>query len=119
MPNLAIEAIAEGLKPRPHTFPVDLATIRAAERLRLVAAAERQTELMEASLAAQQRLADAAERQANALEIVAGLFASCVGVTNAWCPNDANEAPTINFLRTSSDGKPFRCDQTEGDDDED
>jgi hypothetical protein len=114
MTNLVASALAEGLKD---TITVDLAAVRAAERFRLVTALERQTEIAEASLVAQQRLADAAERQADAFEVVAQLFASCIGTTYASCPDLAT--PSVNFFRASSDGKPYRCDETEDDGNED
>jgi hypothetical protein len=62
--------LAKGLKP--DTITVDIDALRAAERLRVIKTTERLTELTEESLAVQVRLADAAERQADALETIAG-----------------------------------------------
>lgn len=100
-----------GLKPRePDTITVDLEALRAAERLRIVKAVERQAELAETNLAVQQRIADAAARQAEALEIIAALFASTIGVGNVTCGHEPGVTETVNFLRTGSGRKDFRCD---------
>lgn len=66
-----------------------------------------------------ERSALAAERQADALETLTALFASLIGVSTARCSDDANGDYSVNYLRASGDGKPFRCDQldsaTDGD----
>ncbi|MEK9282811.1 hypothetical protein MTR72_24805 [Bradyrhizobium sp. ISRA442] len=104
--NPVFDGLAEGLA----TITVDLETLRASERLRIVNALERQTELAETNLAVQQRIADAAGRQAEALEIIAALFASTIGVGNVTCGHEAGVTQTVNFLRTGSGRKDFRCD---------
>ncbi|MEH6950114.1 hypothetical protein V4R08_01990 [Nitrobacter sp. NHB1] len=122
--NPVFEGLAAGLRPadatdEPGTFHVDLADIRAAERLRLVKHAERQTELMEASLAAQQRLADAAERQAAAFETLSSLLAGCIGIGTSACSGEWSSDPwkmrDAFYLRTGEGRRNFGCDQT-GDD---
>ena len=109
--NLVVDAIADGLKPQADTLSVGECTMLS----------------IDAKLgrieALQERAVVAAERQADALETIAALFASCIGVSNAWCPDSTNDSPAVNYIRASGDGKPYRCDQTTGqhddDDDED
>lgn len=98
--NPVFEGLAEGLKPSDVISSRDLALIG-----------------IDAKLA---RLADAAERQADAFETFVTLFASCIGTATAFCPGRAEgETPPVNFLRASADGKPFRCDAApDGADDE-
>ena len=86
-PDPVFSGLAIGLKPADIDMPADtisltdeqLETLRASERIRTVRATERLAYLAEKSLAAQLRTARAAERQAEALEIIAALFASVVG----------------------------------------
>jgi hypothetical protein len=63
------------------------------------------------------RLADAAERQADAMEALAGMFKSVIGATFATSAPNWN-TPLVNYLRCSPDGAPFRSDKTEASDDE-
>jgi hypothetical protein len=56
------------------------------------------------------RQAAAAERQADTLETLVALFASCIGRSYAWCPGaKPDETPPVNFIRSSGDGAPFKC----------
>ena len=76
------EGLATGLKPADlelaeDVISIDLELLRARERLRGVKATERLVDLAEETLAGQLRIAKAAERQAEALEAIAALFA-CV-----------------------------------------
>lgn len=72
--------------------------------------------------ALQQRAVEAAERQADALEVLAGLFASCVGVGSARCyaegEHGSREVP-LNYFRSGNGAMPFACDADKagGDDD--
>lgn len=121
--------LAEGLRPgrtltmRPgDTLPLDIATLRAEERIRIVRALERQTEQAETNLAVQQRIADAAERQAEALETLAALFASCIGQGRSTCAPDnvpgSWAIADVNYLRAGDGTKSFGCDRpSEPDDD--
>ncbi|WP_407194287.1 hypothetical protein [Bradyrhizobium sp. STM 3566] len=112
--------LIEGLKPgRTRTLDAgDTLTLkpkllRAAERLRIVRAVERQAELSESILAAHLRIADAVERQADALELIGGLFASTIGVGTAACGAngpDPTTYQTVNFVRTGLGRKDFVCD---------
>jgi hypothetical protein len=89
---------------------VDLEALRAAERLRIVKALERQNDLAETNLLVQERIADAAGRQAEAFEIIAALFASTIGVGNVTCGHESGVTQSVHFLRTGSGREDFRCD---------
>lgn len=109
-------ALAEGLKPgrtlamrAGDTLSIDLATLRAEERIRIVRAVERQADLAEESVAVQRRAASAAERQAEALETLVALFASTLGVGTASCGDPATYQ-NVNFIRTGLGRKDFVCD---------
>jgi hypothetical protein len=103
--NPIFDSLAEGLKPRADTIPANtLALIGIDAKLNRI---ER----------VQERSAQAAERQADAMETFVALFASCIGVTRAYCPGEPNSTPVVNYIRASGDGKNFKCD-TEDDDDE-
>jgi hypothetical protein len=71
--------------------------------------------------ALQERAVEAAERQANALEVLAGLFASCVGVGSARCyvegAQGSREVP-LNYLRSGNGAMPFACDADKAGDDD-
>jgi hypothetical protein len=75
--------------------------------------------LHEHTLAAVERQAVAAERQADALEVVAQLFASVTGVANQWCPGDERETSPVNYIRASASGGNFQCDKSGDDSDDD
>ena len=82
-PDPVFAGLSAGLKPAdlelpPDTITVDIELLRARERIRLVKATERLADLAEQALAAQLRMANAAERQAEALEGLAALFACAV-----------------------------------------
>ncbi|ERF85898.1 MAG: hypothetical protein C207_01073 [Bradyrhizobium sp. DFCI-1] len=113
--NLVFDGLAEGLKPRasdePDAITVDLDALRAAERLRILKAVERRAELAETNLAVQRRIADAAARQAEALEIIVALFYSTIGVGNVTCGHESGVTQAVNFLRTGSGREDFRCDE--------
>ena len=103
MTNLVTGALAEGLKPRADTL-----SIRDATLLAIDAKLSRLERLHE-------RTAQAAEDQAVAMQTFVALFASCIGVTTAWCLGEPDSSPAVNYLR-SGDGKPFRCDAEVGGD---
>lgn len=108
-----------GVKPADLDLPgtiklheIDLDLLRARERLRAVKATEHLAELAEQTLAAQLRIADAAEQQANALEVIAALFASVIGAANAKCGFEPDvRTDVVNFLRTGRGIKDFQCDE--------
>lgn len=120
--------LAEGLRPRDvepaqsETVTVDVALLRAAERLRVVRAVEHQAELSDSILAAQLRTANAAERQADALETLTALFASCIGRGHSSCAPDSIPGSwavsDVFYLRAGDGTKSFGCDRpSEPDDD--
>jgi len=115
-PDPVFAGLSLGLKPvdldlPPDTITIDTELLRARERLRTVKATERLADLAERSLSAQLRTAQAAERQADALEVVAALFASVIGVANAKCGIGPDErTDVVNFLRTGRGVKDFPCD---------
>ncbi|OAF14113.1 hypothetical protein [Bradyrhizobium neotropicale] len=101
MSDPVFEGLAEGLKPPADTVPTrDLALIAIGAKL--------------------DRLAEASERQADALEVLAALMASCVGVGSARCYGDGerfgHEVP-LNYLRSGDGSKPFACDADKSSDD--
>ncbi|WP_439368515.1 hypothetical protein [Bradyrhizobium sp. DASA03120] len=115
-----IAGLIEGLRPRTiapeaETITLDIDAIRADERLRLIQAAESLAETAEHQLAAQLRTAKAAERQANALETLVALFASCVGRGSAsgpgQCSSDSWTSEPVNYFRASSTGNSFKPDR--------
>ena len=70
----------------------------------------------------QERAVEAAERQASALEAVATLLASCIGVGTARCYAEGEpggrDVP-LNYLRSGNGARPFACDADKlGSDDE-
>jgi hypothetical protein len=104
MTDPVYDGLAEGLKPADTIPSRDLALIGIDAKL------GRLEEL-------QERAVLAAERQADAFEVIAALLASVTGVANAWCPGGSKETVPVNYIRASADGNNFQCDR--GDDDED
>ncbi|MGY4570805.1 hypothetical protein [Bradyrhizobium sp. USDA 3256] len=124
MTNLVAEALAEGLKPahvqRTALKSGIVAHMRAGDKLALQPGISTRDLALIGIDAKLTRLADAAERQADALETFVALFASLIGTANAFCPGRTEgETPLVNFLRASADGRPFRCDLTPDRDDDD
>ena len=121
-PDAVFEGLAVGLTPADFDLPdgvitIDLDLLAARERLRAVKALERQTELAELNLAAQ-------NRAANALEKIAALFAGCVGVGQSRCAGAMSSDPytsrDVFYLRTGEGHRSFGCDRpSEPDDDSD
>ncbi|MET4603278.1 hypothetical protein ABIB90_002756 [Bradyrhizobium sp. JR4.1] len=127
-PNPAFAGLAEGLRPRgvdsepSDTVTIDTEMLAAEERIRIVRAVERQAEQAELSLAVKQRVASAAERQADALETLVALFASCIGwgrsscapesVPGSWVVSD------VNYLRAGDGTKSFGCERSSESDDD-
>lgn len=113
--------LAEGLKP---LAPGRTTRMRAGDRLAIKETISVQ-EAAAINIAAkldrleklQERAVDAAERQADALETFVQLFASCIGVTTAWCPGEPEASPVVNYIR-SGKGEPFRCDASGGAEDD-
>jgi hypothetical protein len=101
MSDPVFDGLADGLKPGNAVSlkPDDSIPVREAALLAIGAKLD--------------RLAEASERQADALEILVGLFASCVGVGSARCFSEGErfgrEVP-LNFIRAGSGVKPFACD---------
>ncbi|WP_271502456.1 hypothetical protein [Bradyrhizobium sp. CCBAU 11357] len=125
-PDPVFAGLAEGLRPRavapePETITLDIDAIRADERFRIIQAVESLAETAEHQLAAQLRTANAAERLANSIETLVGLFASCVGRGSASGPGQCSSDPwtsePVNYFRASSTGNSFKPDR-DGDDDE-
>ncbi|MGY3618421.1 hypothetical protein [Bradyrhizobium sp. USDA 10063] len=104
------------------TITVDIEALRASERLRIVKATEWQAKLIERSLAAQLRLAEAAERQALALENITLLFESCIGRGVSSCPPSDSMGQwgisDVLYLRTGDGTKSFGCDKLSASDDD-
>jgi hypothetical protein len=104
MTNIVADALAEGIKSADTIPSRDLALIGIDAKL------GRLEKL-------QERAVLAAERQADAFEVIAALLASVTGVANQWCPGRERETLPVNFIRCSDSGGNFQCDK--GDDDED
>ncbi|MET4222120.1 hypothetical protein ABIB00_007356 [Bradyrhizobium sp. LB14.3] len=68
-----------------------------------------------------EKIAAAAPRIADAVEVLAGLLASCVGVGSARCYGEneraGHEVP-LNYLRSGDGSKPFACDADKSGDDD-
>ncbi|MGY3514164.1 hypothetical protein [Bradyrhizobium lupini] len=128
-PDPVFAGLAEGLEPggtrtmqARDTLTIDTEVLAAEERIRIVRAVERQTELGEVSLAVQQRAASAAERQAEAFETLVALFASCIGQGRSSCAPDSLPGSwavsDVNYLRAGDGTKSFGCERSsEADDD--
>jgi hypothetical protein len=104
MTDPVFDGLAEGLKPADTIPSRDLALIGIDAKL------GRLEQL-------QERATVAAERSADAFEMIASLLASVTGVAYQWCPGDEHETSPVNYLRCSNSGGNFQCDK--GDDDED
>ena len=104
MTDIVTDALAEGLKPSDAIACRDLALIGIDSKLRRIEKLH-------------ERTARAAEDQAAAMQALVALFASCIGRSSAWCPGEPDSSPAVNYLRTG-DGRNFKCDVAEGDDDE-
>lgn len=109
--DAVFEGLAAGLTPADLDLPndtitVDVALLQARDRLRIVRATEENVKL-------QRRIADAAERQADAFETLMTLFASTIGVGTAMCGATLDGTlrhETVNFIRTGLGRKNFACD---------
>jgi len=105
-----------------HISPEQSEIMRAFERTRIVRALESLDETAELTLVAQQRIAEASERQAAALENIAAMFAGCIGTGASACAgassSDPYEVHNVLYLRTGEGRRNFGCDRsTELDDD--
>ena len=61
----------------------------------------------------QERAVEAAERQAEAMEMLAALLASCIGVGSARCYAEGGQGSRdvpLNYLRSGNGAMPFACD---------
>lgn len=59
------------------------------------------------------------ERIADAAEVLAALFASCVGVGSARCYGEpSNHEVPLNYLRSGNGAMPFACDADKAGDDD-
>ena len=101
MNDPVFDGLAEGFKPSADAIPVNTLAL-----INISATLGRLEKL-------QERATQAAERQAAAMETFVALFASCIGVTRAYCPGEPNSTPVVNYIRASGNGKNFNCDQTE------
>lgn len=124
MNNPLIDGLAEGLKPSelPTAMTVDdlsgkqdTISVHEAAAINIAAKLGRLEAL-------QERAVKAAERQADALEVLAGLFASCVGVGSARCyveGDQGSQEVALNYFRSGNGAMPFACDADKagGDDD--
>lgn len=116
--NPVAAGLAEGLRPRGvevDTLTIDTEMLAAEERIRIVRAVERQAELSQSILAAQ-------SRQADALETIAALLASCIGRGHSSCAPDSLPGSwavsDVHYLRTGDGNKAFACERpSESDDD--
>lgn len=99
MTNPVFDGLAEGLDP-------NFMPLREAAAISIAAKLNRLEKL-------QERAVEAAERQANALETMTALLASCIGVGNARCYADnarfGQEVP-INYFRSGDGTQHFACD---------
>ncbi|MDX3966033.1 MAG: hypothetical protein QHD01_05470 [Bradyrhizobium sp.] len=127
--NPIFAGLVEGLKPGSTrsmqagaTLTIDTKMLAAEERIRIVRAVERQVELADESLTVQRRAASAAERQADALETLVALFASCIGQGRSSCAPDAVPGSwaitDVNYLRAGDGTKSFGCDRSSEPDDD-
>lgn len=116
MTDPVFEGLAQGLKP---LAPGRATRMRAGDRLAIKETLSVQ-EAAAINIAAkldrleklQERAAEAAERQAEAMETLAALLASCIGVGSARCyagGDYARDVP-LNYLRSGNGARPFACD---------
>jgi transglutaminase-like putative cysteine protease len=102
------KGLAEGLKPRADTIPVNTLAL-----ININATLGRLEKL-------QERAAQAADRQASALETMVALFASVIGAGTATCYDDGRITnPAVFFLRTGNGAKAFACDENNLDSEDD
>lgn len=128
-PDPVFAGLAEGLKPADVELPpdttaaaktdepvtLDLATLIALgadHRFTEIAdAVQTVAEAADRQLRETKNLTNAADRIADVLETLVGLFASVIGVANSKCGyGDTERIDVVNFVRTGLGRKDFRCD---------